>query len=169
AQGAFAKLNLGPVVQGFGLIGKGSFQAAAGIAQMGYGIAKLGLVAAVRGLQGVGSVVGSIARTAASAINQMGLFGAVLGGVAAMGALKLVKMAAALGEQADRARVQFGEFSAGVIDQSKIMATAFGISQKAFLAASSAFGAMFQGVGYSDAAAAQLSTHFVRLSGDVAS
>src|SRR5262249_46246981 len=77
--------------------------------------------------------------------------------------------ATALGEQADRSRIVFGQFAQGVIADADLMSQAYGVARSSYLASASAFGSIFKGVGYDDKAAAQLSVHFVRLATDLSS
>ena len=88
---------------------------------------------------------------------------------AVQGLTHIAKGAIALGEQTDRARIVFGDFSEDLIAQSNLMATAFGVSRKEFIGSASALGTIFEGVGYAQGDAEKLSLHFVKLATDLSS
>jgi hypothetical protein len=129
---------------------------------------------AIGGFGKLGSVgagaFGAITKSARGTLNQLGsLKSLLIGGIGGVGIWKVVQGAIALGEQTDRARIVFDDFSQGVIDQSKLMATAFGVSRKEFITSAGAFGTIFKGVGYTSKDAADLSVHFVKLATDLSS
>jgi hypothetical protein len=140
--------------------------------QVGGVFGRLGLAAGktlVGALELANRAVMSLAGMMMDAVKAGALMGVVLGGVALFALADVAKGAIALSEQTDRARVVFGQFAGLVTEEAQRMATAFGVSRKEFIAAASAFGTIFQGVGYTDSAAAQLSVHFTRLATDLSS
>jgi hypothetical protein len=154
-------------------MGGGLAQMARGFLLIGGGIGKAAIYT-VTTLARTGFVVLSTAIKSTvgfvrEAVNELGLFAAVTGGVATIAVWKLVKAGSALYEQTSRTKNQFGAFAGTVIKESKIMADAFGVPQKEFLQFSSSFAAIFEGAGYTGEAVAKLSTHFVRLANDLAS
>lgn len=100
----------------------------------------------------------------------MSTIGLALGGVGAIGAFafhKVVMAASNLEEQTDRARDEFGKYSGYVIEQSKLMATAFGVSKKSFLSTASVIAAMLDQAGYAGDAIAKMSVQLVKTTLDM--
>jgi hypothetical protein len=96
--------------------------------------------------------------------------GYALAGFGAVGALAIGKTVVAssnLEEQTDRTRDQFGKFADQVINQSNLLATAFGLSKVATLESASVLSAIFESAGYAGQGVADLSVHFVKLSTDL--
>jgi hypothetical protein len=95
--------------------------------------------------------------------------GLIAGGAAAAGLWQMSKGAIALGEQTNRAGIDFGGFSGEVIDQSKLMATAYGMSRKEFLASASSFAQTFTAAKYGAEDVSSLSVAMVKLAADMSS
>lgn len=153
----------------FKRIGTSMGKAASGAAKLGVGFGKIALSTTAGGFGMVSNAIGGMVKATRNAINEVGKFAGIAGLLGSIGLAKVAQGAIALGEQTDRARIVFGDFAQGVIDQSKMMGAAFGVSQKDFITAASAFGTIFQGVGYDKKATADLSTHFVKLATDLSS
>jgi hypothetical protein len=100
---------------------------------------------------------------------ELALVGVVAGGAAAAGLWQMSKGAIALGEQTNRAGIDFGEFAGTVVDQSKLAGTAFGVSRKAFLASASSFAQTFAAAKYGEKDVASLSVAMVNLAADMSS
>jgi hypothetical protein len=123
---------------------------------------KKGLVESTIALESLRSNLNSVGA-------EMIRWGSIVAGVGAIAIWKLTTAAIALGEQTDRARVQFGEFAGDVVKESKLLARAYGTDQREFIQFASAFSAVFEGAGFQGEAVAKLSTHFTRLGLDLAS
>lgn len=133
------------------------------------GFAGLVGAGAIKGLSLAASGMVAIERAVSQAVTQLAKFGAVASTVVGYGLLHISKGAGALAEQTDRARIDFGEFAGLVVDQSKLMATAFGISRKEFIASASAFAPVFQGAKYAQKNVAALSLAMTKLAIDLSS
>ena len=142
---------------------------AAGTLLMARGFAKLAIAGTIKGLTVLKSVLFGAVGVIRQAVNQLGRFAAIAGGIAAVAIAKVAQGAVVLGEQTDRARIVFGDFADKVIAQAKLMAEGFGVSKTEFVQAASAFGTIFEGVGYIKKDAADLSMHFVKLATDLTS
>jgi hypothetical protein len=155
--GRFASANSGAIGSVVGLTGR--------VLNMGVALGK-GLVGATLwAAKGVASLVGSMY----GAIKTATLYGAVLGGVLFL-ALKHVSAGAiALAEQTDRAFIDFGEFFPEIIRQANLMATAFGLSRKEFIAAASSFAPIFEGAHYAAGDVGELSLAMTKLAADMSS
>lgn len=140
--------SMSPVLKNFT---KGIFQAGAAITS------------------GLGRAIIGVGRVFVGAIETLTRYGTVLTFLAGVALKHVITGSIALGEQTDRARIVFGQFADEVIDQSKLMADAFGISRREFIQSASAFGTIFEGVGYTQKDAAALSIHFVKLATDLSS
>lgn len=149
-----------------GQVGKGLVYIAAGV---GKGIGGAAIAGLAVGFKAVNSVITTTVGITRQAVNQLGLLGAITGGIVAYGFAKVIQGGMALGEQTDRARITFGKYSNVVIEASDQMAKAFGISRREFIQSASAMGQIFQGAGYDEEAAAGLSVHFVKLATDLSS
>jgi hypothetical protein len=103
----------------------------------------------------------------ASNVTSLGLQLGAIGAIGALAIGKVVTSASNLEEQTDRTRDQFGKFADQVIDQSNLLATAFGLSKVAILESSSVLSAIFESAGYAGKGVADLSVHFVKLSTDL--
>lgn len=165
---AFPQANLAAIGVALGTMGKGAFQVAAGVGKMAYGFAKLGLAGVAKGLLMARDAFAGLVGVTRQAVNHLGMFAAIAGGVAAYGFYKLVSGGAALAEQMDRARITFGAAGGEIIAAADQMAVAFGTSKRQFIQTASAMGQIFQGAGYDEKAAAGLSIHFVKLATDLA-
>lgn len=80
-----------------------------------------------------------------------------------------VNAASDLNEQLSRTEVILGENAQATIEWSETTATAFGISQRAALAATATFAGLFQTVGVEQDAAGEMSRQIVQLAADLAS
>lgn len=136
-----------------------------GFTRMSMAVGRLGVGAFLS----AGKAVASLSRSILHGIGTAATYGAVLGGVVAAGLWHVAQGAIALGEQTDRARIVFGNFTSDVVSQANLMADAFGVARKSFVASASAFGTIFQSIGYTQQDSAALSVHFVKLATDLSS
>jgi hypothetical protein len=94
---------------------------------------------------------------------------ALMGGAGALALGYVVKQAMGLGEQADRAKIVFGDFAGDVLNQAQMMGDAFGVSKMEFIQSAGALGSIFKAGGYTQEGAKDLSIHFVKLATDLSS
>lgn len=118
---------------------------------------------------GIASAASSMVGATRQAVNQLGLFGVVAGGVAAAGIYKLVMAGSDAIETQNLIKETFKGSSGVVIEAANQMAGAFGTSKREFLQASGMLGGIFKNAGYTTDAAAGLSVEVVKLAGDLAS
>jgi hypothetical protein len=160
---------LTPLAASVGTVAVGLGKMALGAGQAAIGLGKLAAAGAIKGMQGLGAATMRMVATVREGINVLGRFAGVASLVAGFALVKVAKGAMALGEQTDRARVIFGDGAKDIVSQSKLMATAFGVSRSEFLQFSSAFGTILEGAGYVEKDAATLSKHLVQLAIDQSS
>lgn len=139
------------------------------VAQVSFQAVAWGAKASWEAIKGLGAAAAHTYGFVKELASKLLVFGTVVGGIVAISVANIVKGAIAMGEQFDRAKIIFGQFTTDVIKEATLMGTAFGVSRKEFVAAASAFGTIFQGVGYTDEAASKLSIHFVKLATDLSS
>lgn len=138
-------------------------------AKFGRAIAGIGLKGAAAGFTMMGSAVRGTVGALREGVNALGAFAIKGGAIAAFGLYKVAKAASSLTEQMNRAKILFGQDSAYIIDQAKLMGDAFGVSRSMFISTASELGGMFKGAGYSARDAAQLGVAFTKLAKDVGS
>ena len=156
---------LTPIAGGILRVGKASLWAA----DFGLQAFWRGLVIGWTGLKKLGSLTVSAIGYLGGLTKNLLFFGTIAVGIGSFALYNVAKGATSLAEQSDRAAIVFGSSAKLIIDQSKLMGDAFGVSRREFIQAASAFGTIFQGVGYTDDAAVQLSVHFVKLATDLSS
>jgi hypothetical protein len=81
---AFARVpNLRPLAGQFGTVAMGAGRAATGMLMMARGLVKLGVAGAIGGIQSLAAGIGGVTRVTRQAVNQLGMFAAIAGGIAA--------------------------------------------------------------------------------------
>ena len=117
---------------------------------------------------GAFSDLSSGVRQASSSLSIFGLAAGTVG-TATAGLFSAVNAASKLNEQVSASRVTFGDAGKQVRAWSETTSGALGISAAQALKASSSFGSFFKQAGFSQGAAAKMSTALVQLAGDIAS
>jgi hypothetical protein len=128
--------------------------------------------AAVREFGALNSSLGKTMTTgqkATAALKRAALPAAAVMAAIGVGAKKAIDAAGALNEQVNKTGAVFGVAGKGVVQWSKGLADAFGLSQNAALEAAGTFGNMLVPMGFARSRAAGMSKQLVELAGDLAS